>query len=52
MKRLVTLLLALALGSALFAQAPATPRLKLATTTSTEQSGLLAYMLPVFEKKT
>ncbi len=50
MKRLVSLLLALALGSALFAQTPATPRLKLATTTSTEQSGLLAYMLPVFEK--
>jgi tungstate transport system substrate-binding protein len=35
-----------------FAQAPAQPRIKLATTTSTEQSGLLAYMLPVFEKKT
>lgn len=31
---------------------PAVPRIKLATTTSTEQSGLLAYMLPVFEKKT
>lgn len=27
-------------------------RLKLATTTSTEQSGLLAFMLPEFEKKT
>lgn len=27
-------------------------RIKLATTTSTEQSGLLAFMLPVFEKKT
>ncbi len=27
-------------------------RIKLATTTSTEQSGLLAYMLPVFEAKT
>lgn len=27
-------------------------RLKLATTTSTEQSGLLAHMLPVFEKQT
>lgn len=31
---------------------PSAPRIKLATTTSTEQSGLLAYMLPVFEKKT
>lgn len=28
------------------------PRLRLATTTSTEQSGLLAAILPVFEKKT
>ncbi|MEW6550069.1 MAG: substrate-binding domain-containing protein, partial [Spirochaetota bacterium] len=27
-------------------------RIKLATTTSTEQSGLLAHMLPVFERKT
>jgi tungstate transport system substrate-binding protein len=34
------------------AQAPATPRLRLATTTSTEQSGLLAAILPAFEKKT
>ena len=32
--------------------APFNPRLKLATTTSTENSGLLAFMLPVFEKKT
>jgi len=31
---------------------PSNPRIKLATTTSTEQSGLLAYMLPFFEKKT
>lgn len=34
------------------AEAPAQPRIRLATTTSTEQSGLLAYMLPVFEKQT
>jgi tungstate transport system substrate-binding protein len=34
------------------AQAPAVPRLRLATTTSTEQSGLLAAILPAFEKKT
>lgn len=50
-----TLCLGLSSGLALAAQAPATPsnpRIKLATTTSTEQSGLLAYMLPVFEKKT
>lgn len=31
---------------------PENPRLKLATTTSTEQSGLLAYLLPEFEKDT
>ena len=33
------------------AAGPATPRLRLATTTSTEQSGLLASILPAFEKK-
>jgi tungstate transport system substrate-binding protein len=32
--------------------APANPRLRIATTTSTEQSGLLAAILPVFEKTT
>jgi tungstate transport system substrate-binding protein len=32
--------------------APAQPRLRIATTTSTEQSGLLAAILPVFEKTT
>ena len=58
MKRLSVLVLALALSGLAFAQTPAAPaavpaipRLKLATTTSTEQSGLLAYMLPVFEKE-
>ena len=55
MKRLSALVLALALSGLAFAQTPAAvpanPRLKLATTTSTEQSGLLAYMLPVFEKE-
>lgn len=52
MKRLCSFLLALVLASAVFAQgtAPANPRIKLATTTSTEQSGLLAAILPVFEK--
>ncbi|MCX7027287.1 MAG: substrate-binding domain-containing protein [Spirochaetes bacterium] len=33
------------------ALAPQNPRIKLATTTSTDQSGLLGSMLPVFEKK-
>lgn len=32
--------------------APQNPRVKLATTTSTEQSGLLAFLLPEFEKQT
>ncbi len=42
-------------ASAVSAQSAATPtktRLRLATTTSTEQSGLLAAILPVFEKET
>ncbi|MEN6363511.1 MAG: substrate-binding domain-containing protein [Rectinema sp.] len=55
MKRLI---LAAALAAALFvagvqnaaSQSIENPRIKLATTTSTEQSGLLAYILPVFEK--
>ncbi len=34
------------------AAAPANPRIKLATTTSTENSGLLGYLLPLFEAKT
>lgn len=34
------------------AAAPAKPRIKLATTTSTENSGLLGYLLPLFEAKT
>lgn len=32
--------------------APENPRLRLATTTSTENSGLLGYLLPLFEAKT
>jgi tungstate transport system substrate-binding protein len=36
----------------LAAQTAPNPRIRLATTTSTDQSGLLGYMLPVFEKKT
>lgn len=56
-QRLLILGLILACLSALPAQTQsgsptASMRLKLATTTSTEQSGLLGYMLPVFEKKT
>jgi len=34
------------------AATPANPRIRLATTTSTENSGLLAYLLPFFEAKT
>jgi tungstate transport system substrate-binding protein len=41
-----------ALSGAQSGASPATPRLRLATTTSTEQSGLLAAILPAFEKKT
>jgi tungstate transport system substrate-binding protein len=55
MKRLIALALSLVVASvALSAQspAPAAPRIRMATTTSTEQSGLLAAILPVFEKKT
>ena len=57
MKRLGILVLALVVAMGAFAQAgttaaPANPRLRLATTTSTEQSGLLAYILPFFEKAT
>ncbi len=53
MKRLGLIVLACALAlSALWAQSPANPRLKLATTTSTEQSGLLSAILPAFEKET
>ncbi len=53
MKRtVVAALLALSLAVGLQAQAPAVPRLRIATTTSTEQSGLLAAILPVFEKAT
>lgn len=43
------------LAAPLMAQSPQVPaqsRLRLATTTSTEQSGLLGAILPVFEKKT
>ncbi|TXT41935.1 MAG: tungstate transport system substrate-binding protein [Spirochaetes bacterium] len=49
----VCLSLPLALGAQNSQTTPSgSPRIKLATTTSTEQSGLLAYMLPVFEQKT
>jgi tungstate transport system substrate-binding protein len=42
--------LSIALFQIVAAQAQATPRLKLATTTSTENSGLLQVLLPPFEK--
>ncbi|MEI6876599.1 MAG: substrate-binding domain-containing protein [Spirochaetota bacterium] len=52
MKRVVALVLVLALSlTVVIAQSPKTPRLRLATTTSTEQSGLLAAILPAFEKE-
>ncbi len=49
---LLAVALAVALAASAAAQSPANPRLRLATTTSTEQSGLLAAILPVFEKET
>jgi tungstate transport system substrate-binding protein len=55
-KRLILALCLVALATAGLAaqaaQAPQAMRIRLATTTSTDQSGLLGYMLPVFEKKT
>jgi tungstate transport system substrate-binding protein len=52
MKRILASCLLLAGAICLvFAQAPANPRLRIATTTSTEQSGLLASILPSFEKQ-
>jgi len=56
-KALVLALAALCAASAFAmggkeAAAPANPRIKLATTTSTENSGLLGYILPIFEAKT
>lgn len=53
MKRiLLASLVAAAFLASAFGQSPAIPRLRIATTTSTEQSGLLAAILPVFEKET
>jgi len=55
MKRIflfLALAAALLATQGLAAQSPANPRLRMATTTSTEQSGLLAAILPVFEKRT
>lgn len=55
MKRFAALLLAsvlACLAAAAQTPSPADPRLRLATTTSTEQSGLLAAILPAFEKET
>lgn len=52
MKRALAFLLALTALGVAFAQTPANPRIRLATTTSTQQSGLLDAILPVFEKET
>ena len=52
MKRFVVFAALFALAISASAQSPAMPRIKLATTTSTEQSGLLGAILPVFEKET
>ncbi len=51
-RKIFTTLIALCLGSALFAggQKEEPVHIKLATTTSTENSGLLAELLPVFQK--
>lgn len=51
MKRLLALFFSMATLLAVFAQSPAQPRLRMATTTSTEQTGLLDAILPVFEKE-
>jgi tungstate transport system substrate-binding protein len=46
------LLFALVIPISASQAAPVNPRIRLATTTSTEQSGLLGYLLPYFEKET
>ena len=51
MKKLIVLILALMIiGSA--AAASAETRIRMASTTSTQNSGLFDYLLPIFEKKT
>ncbi|MEI6386284.1 MAG: substrate-binding domain-containing protein [Spirochaetota bacterium] len=53
MKRAIATILSLLVLASVFSQTPApkNPALRLATTTSTEQSGLLAAILPAFEKE-
>jgi tungstate transport system substrate-binding protein len=51
MKRIYNLILALTLLAALYSTAAAEERLKMSTTTSTQDSGLLKVLLPPFEKK-
>ena len=51
MKRISSLLFALALVAILGSAATAAERLKLSTTTSTQDSGLLRILLPPFEKR-
>ncbi|HEX9112814.1 MAG TPA: substrate-binding domain-containing protein, partial [Nitrospirota bacterium] len=49
MKRIIVFALALTLaGTAVFAET----RIRMASTTSTQNSGLFEYLLPLFEKKT
>ena len=50
MKALIQLLLSTFLLTTLITPGLASEHLRLATTTSTENSGLLAYLLPPFEK--
>jgi tungstate transport system substrate-binding protein len=50
MKKFLVLMLALVIGSA--AVVSAETRIRMASTTSTQNSGLFDYLLPIFEKKT
>lgn len=50
MKKLLVLCCAIALAAVIVAEAGAGQRLRMSTTTSTENSGLLAVLLPPFEK--
>ncbi len=57
MKRVAAFILSVLVVSAFvsqsaFAESPKNPRLRMSTTTSTEQTGLLDAILPVFEKET
>src|SRR5262245_29309166 len=49
---LTVLILSLAVGATAWAQAPASRTVILSTTTSTQDSGLLDVLVPLFEKQT